>query len=89
MVPPASATRPATPTLTEVVSRNPLRTWEVSPPTTAAKARTEWLARAPYHGTSSSSRRSIVEMNATHAPAVGPPRTIAAATNGKWNVHTE
>ena len=30
-----------------------------------------------------------METNATQAPAVGPPSTIAEAMNGKWKVHTE
>ena len=48
--------------------------------------RIAWFARIPYHGWVSSSRRSIVARNATQAPAVGPPRIIAAPTNGMWNV---
>src|SRR3954447_12019526 len=45
-----------------------------------------WLASTPYQGGDWSSRRSVVARNATQAPAVGPPRIIAAPTNGRWNV---
>ena len=45
-----------------------------------------WFARIPYQGWLSSSRRSMVDRNATHAPAVGPPRIMAAPMNGRWNV---
>jgi hypothetical protein len=54
-------------------------------PTTAVA----WFERMPYQGWDSSSRRSIEDRNATHAPAVGPPRIIAAPTNGMWNVIVE
>ena len=37
-------------------------------------------------GRDASSRRSMVDRTATQAPAAGPPRTIAAPTNGRWNV---
>ena len=53
---------------------------------TAAIVRTLWLARMPYQGWDSSSRRSMEDRNATQAPAVGPPRIIAAPTNGRWKV---
>ena len=54
----------------------------------AASVRPAWLARMPYHGASRSSRRSNEAMNATQPPAIGPPRTIAATMNGRWNVRT-
>ena len=39
------------------------------PPQTAAMVSDAWLARTPNQGTSRSSRRSIVEISATRAPA--------------------
>ncbi len=60
--------------------------WTTIPPATAPMTRIAWLARIPYQGCVSSSRRSSVERNATQAPAVGPPSTMAAPTNGRWNV---
>jgi hypothetical protein len=59
-----------------------------APPATAAVVMTAWFASVPYQGWDSISRRSIVERNATHAPAVGPPSTIAAPMNGRWKVRT-
>ncbi len=55
-------------------------------PRSPAIAIEAWLARTPYQGCDCSSRRSVVARIATHAPAVGPPRIIAAPTNGRWNV---
>ena len=43
-----------------------------------------WFASTPYQGASRSSRRSNVPSAATHMPATGPPRVIAAAMNGRW-----
>ena len=88
IVPDAMASTPATPGSIAAAASAPRTTRTVRPPTTAPSASTEWLARVPYHGWDSSSRRSRVARNATQAPAVGPPSTIAAATNGKWNVQT-
>ena len=62
--------------------------WAARPPRIAARARPAWLASMPYHGASRSSRRSNEAMNATQPPAIGPPRTIAATMNGRWNVRT-
>ena len=83
-VPATAATRVAVPCPSAPVS--PATTWVVRPPMTAAIVRTLWLARMPYHGWDSSSRRSMDDRNATQAPAVGPPRIIAAPTNGRWKV---
>ncbi len=56
------------------------------PPATADRVRQAWLATVPYHGTSRSSRRSIVDSRATRPPAVGPPTAMAAMMNGRWKV---
>ena len=87
-VPAAMARTPAAPGSTLADASAPRTTSTVSPPTTAPNAMTAWLASVPYQGCDSSSRRSRVARKPTHAPAVGPPSTIAAATNGKWKVHT-
>ena len=56
------------------------------PPARAARTSAAWLASTPNQGASRSSRRSNVPSAATHIPATGPPRIIAAAMNGRWRL---
>ena len=50
-----------------------------SPAAIAGRTSAAWLASVPYQGIRPrNSRSSVVPMSATHAPAVGPPRKVAA-----------